>query len=60
MAHMGIEDSYSETYQNYAQLVFDFENLRKEMDYLRGVGDEEGKVNLGHFIEGLLIYHENL
>lgn len=59
MAHMGIEDSYSETYQNYAQLVFDFENLRKEMDYLRGAGDEEGKVNLSHFIEGLLIYHEN-
>lgn len=59
MAHMGIEDSYSEIYQNYAQLVFDFENLRKEMDFLRENGDEEGKVNLNHFIEGLLIYHEN-
>ena len=58
MAHMGIEDSYSEIYQNYAQLVFDFENLRKEMDFLRENGIEEGKVNLNHFIEGLLIYHE--
>ena len=59
MAHMGIEDSYSEVYQNYAQLVFDFENLRKEMDFLRETGDEEGKVNIYHFMEGLLIYNEN-
>lgn len=26
-AHMGIEDSYNEIYQEYAQLVFDFESL---------------------------------
>lgn len=59
MAHMGVEDSYSEIFQNYAQLVFDFENLRKEMDFLREISDEEGKANLYHFIEGLLIYSEN-
>lgn len=59
MAHMGIDDPYSEVYQNYAQLVFDFENLRREMDFLRESGDEEGKVNLYRFIEGILIYAES-
>ena len=58
MAHMGIDDPYSEVYQNYAQLVFDFENLRREMDFLRESG-EEGKVNLYRFIEGIMIYAES-
>lgn len=58
MAHMGIDDPYSEVYQNYAQLVFDFENLRREMDFLRESG-EERKVNLYRFIEGIMIYAES-
>ena len=59
MAHLGIEDSYSEVYQNYAQLVFDYENLRKEIEFIRGNSTEEGKVNITSFIEGLLIYSQN-
>lgn len=59
MAHMAIDDLYNEVYQNYACLVFDYENLKREMDYLRGNSSEEGKVNLSTFIEGLLLFSES-
>ncbi|MFR7989173.1 MAG: DNA-binding domain-containing protein [Anaerovoracaceae bacterium] len=59
MAHLGIEDSFNEIYQDYAQMVFDYENLRRQMDYLRGKSDIEGKVVINRFIEGLLLYAES-
>lgn len=57
-AHMGIEEFYNEVYQEYGQLVFDFESLKSEMDYLRGAKDAGGKANIAKFIEGLLTYQE--
>lgn len=59
MAHLGIEDSYNEIYQNYAQLLFDYESLRKQIAYIKGTGMEEGKINISSFIEGLLLYGYN-
>lgn len=59
MAHLGIEDPYNEIYQNYAQLLFDYESLRKQISYIRGSGMEEGKINISSFIEGLLLYGYN-
>lgn len=58
IANMGIEDYYSEVFQSYSQLVFDFESIRAEMDYLRGKNSSGGKANLDKFIEGLLIFSE--
>lgn len=59
MSHLGIEDPYSEIYQNYAQLLFDYESLRKQISFIKGTGIEEGKINISSFIEGLLIYGYN-
>ena len=56
MAHLGIEDPYNEIFQNYAQLLFDYEALRKQISFIKGEGFEEGKINISSFIEGLLIY----
>lgn len=58
IAHMGIEDYYSEVFQDYSQLVFEFESLKAEMDFLRGSRDAGGKASIGKFIEGLLIFNE--
>lgn len=58
IANMGIEDYYSEVFQSYSQLVFDFESIRAEMDCLRGKNGSGGKANLDKFIEGLLIFSE--
>ena len=57
-AHMGIEDYYNDTFQEYSQMVFNFESLRAEMDYIRGSADAGGKASIGKFMEGLLIYSE--
>lgn len=58
IAHMGIEDSYSEVFQDYSHLVFDFESLRSEMDFLRGSRNAGGKANIEKFMEGLLMFDE--
>lgn len=58
IASLGIEDLYSEAFQDYSQLVFDFESLKAEMDYLRGKRDSGGKASIGKFLEGLLIFDE--
>ncbi|MFV0518126.1 MAG: DNA-binding domain-containing protein [Aminipila sp.] len=58
IAAMGIEDYYDETFQSYHCVVFDFENIKAEMDYIRGKRKDSGKANVDKFIEGLLVYSE--
>ncbi|MEA4987683.1 MAG: DNA-binding domain-containing protein [Anaerovorax sp.] len=58
IANMGIEDYYSEVFQSYSQLVFDFESIRAEMGFIRGQNYSGGKANLDKFLEGLLIFSE--
>ncbi len=58
LAHLGIEDYYSESFQSYASILYDFENVKAEMDHVRGKRFEGGKVNISKFIEGLLFLGE--
>ncbi|WP_206460254.1 DNA-binding domain-containing protein [Anaerovorax sp. IOR16] len=58
IANMGMEDYYSEVFQSYSQLVFDFESIRAEMGHIRGQNYSGGKANLDKFLEGLLIFSE--
>lgn len=55
IAYMGIEDYMNEYFVKYSNSIFDFENVKKEMDYLRGKRFSGGKVNVGKFVENLLI-----
>lgn len=57
LAAMGVEDYYNETFQYHCSL-FEFENVRAEMDYIRGKRTDSGKVNVEKFIEGLLLHNE--
>lgn len=56
-AMLGLEDCYND-YQSYAYMVFDFDNIKLEMDHLRGKSAGGGRVNLDKFIEGLLIFNK--
>lgn len=56
MAYMGIEDYYSDVFQNYSNIFFDFENVKAEMDYIRKKRTSGGKVNIDKFIEGLILH----
>lgn len=58
LANTGLEDYYSEHFQNYASMLFDFENVKAEMDYIRGKRRAGGKVNINKFFEGLMLLTE--
>jgi two-component system response regulator YcbB len=53
IANFGIEDYYNERFQTYNSSLFDFKEVRMEMDFINGKGKYHGKVNVKKFIEGL-------
>lgn len=60
MANSGIEDYMNEYFMKYSGTLFDFENVRAEMEYIRGKRSESGRVNINKFIEGLFVMSERL
>lgn len=58
IALMGLDDMANEVFQNYSQIVYDYDAIKSEMDYLRDKSLRGGKVSIDKFMEGLLIYHE--
>lgn len=58
IANFGIEDYYNEIFQSYSSSLFDFKEVRNEMNYSQGKGKYRGKINVKKFIEGLLFIGE--
>ncbi len=56
LAHLGIEDYMNETLNEFANSLYSYEQIKVEMDYIRGKNKKRGKVNIGKFIDGLLSY----
>lgn len=55
IAHLGLEDFMNETFEDYSATLFSFEEIRAEMDYIRGKSAYNGKVNIRKFIDGLML-----
>lgn len=55
MANLGLEDYESEIFNRYSSTLFDFEEVRNEMNYLQKRTKYNGKVNIKKFIEGIII-----
>lgn len=55
VAHMGIEDFLNETFTAYSGTLFPFEEIRSEMDFIRGKKDYGGKVIIKTFLDGLML-----
>lgn len=55
IANAGIEDYMNDCFVKYSNSLFDFENVKAEMDYIRGRRTSGGKVKVIKFIENLLI-----
>lgn len=53
-ASQGIEDYYNEKFQNYNTTLFDFKEVRAEMDFINNKSKYRGRINIRKFIEGLL------
>lgn len=55
LANAGLEDYFADNFQRYSNMLFDFENVKAEMDFIRGKRNSGGKVNMSKFFEGLLL-----
>lgn len=58
IANLGIEDNLNEIYIMYSNSLFNFEEIKAEMDFIRGKSLYPGKVNIRKFIDGLIINTE--
>ena len=55
LAHLGIEDFMNETFTSYSSTLFPFEEIRSEMDFIRGKRKYGGKVSIKKFIDSLML-----
>jgi len=55
ISHMGIEDFMNETFVSFSATLFSFEEVRSEMDFIRGKAKFGGKVSIKKFIDGLML-----
>ena len=51
-----IEDYMNEIFTEYSNGLFNFEQVKIEMDFIRGKSQKRGKVNLKKFIDGIVYY----
>lgn len=59
VAALGIEDYMNETFMEYSNTLFNFEQTKREMDYLRGRSQERGTINMKKFLSGICLLCEN-
>jgi two-component system response regulator YcbB len=55
VASMGIEDYNNEQFLRFTSTLFDFTEVKKEMDYLRGKSQTRGKISIKKFLEGSIL-----
>lgn len=60
LATMGIEDFSNEKFCLYSSSLFDYADIKAEMDFLRGKTNYSGKVNIKAFIRRLVVMSERL
>lgn len=58
IASLGIEDYMNEIFVEYSNTLFNFEQIKKEMDYIRGKSIEKGSINMKKFLSGICILCE--
>ncbi len=58
IASLGMEDYSNSKFEKYSTSLFEFKEVRQEMDYSRKKSNYRGKINIKKFIEGLLSHLE--
>ncbi len=56
LANLGLEDYMNEVFVEYSNGLYSFEQIKLEMDYIRGKSKKRGTVNLKKFIDGMVFY----
>ncbi len=59
ISNLGIEDYMNEIFILYSNSIYNFEDVKAEMDHIRGKSKSGGKINIKKFIDGLMIHVDN-
>lgn len=59
IAAMGIEDFSNDKFMLYSSSLFDYADVKTEMDYIRGKAKYSGKINIKSFLKRLLVMLEH-
>ncbi|WIF94137.1 response regulator [Caminicella sporogenes] len=59
IASIGIEDYGNMKFEKYSTSLFDFKEVKNEMDYIREKSKNRGKINVKKFIEGIISHLNN-
>lgn len=54
IANLGLEDYMNEIFNRYSNRLFSFEDVRAEMDYIRGKSESGGRISIRKFIDSLM------
>ncbi|MBS4538700.1 response regulator [Clostridium sp. D2Q-11] len=54
IAHLGLEDYMNEVFTRYSNTLFNFEDVKAEMDYIRGKKKSGGRISIRKFIDSLM------
>lgn len=60
LAHLGLEDYSNDVFTEFSNTIYNFEQVRREMDYIRRKSDKHGNVKIRSFLNALLSYCENV
>ena len=60
IAALGVEDYMNVKFTRYSSNLYDFQNIKLEMDYIRKKIDKGGKINVTSFINNLIIMAERI
>lgn len=56
LANLGLEDYSNDTFIEYSNTLFNFEQIRREMDHIRGKNHKGGNVKIRNFLNALVSY----
>lgn len=59
LAHLGLEDYSNDIFTEYSTTLYNFEQVRREMDFIRGKSDRRGNVKIKNFLNALMLYSQN-
>lgn len=54
LANLGLEDYANDTFTTYSNSLYNFEQVRREMDYIRGKSLRHGNVKIKNFLNALI------
>lgn len=54
LAHRGLEDYYDDIFTKYSNMLYNFEQVRREMNFIRGKEERHGNVRIKNFLNALM------